>query len=158
MAKQKSAGLIMYNWFDGEFKIFLGKPGGPFWKNKDSWDFPKGHIEVGELELEAAKREFKEETGIAPPKNINDYTYLGFTSNKNKTVQLWAFKGDKNAKPVLNQKTEIEFPPKSGKLIEILEIEKCEWFDLDTAKVKLYKYHKPIIDKIKFLVETKILK
>lgn len=31
---------------------------------KDYWDFPKGHIEKGEEEIDAAKREIKEETGL----------------------------------------------------------------------------------------------
>ncbi len=33
-------------------------------QHRNSWSFPKGGIEVGETELEAAKREIYEETGL----------------------------------------------------------------------------------------------
>ena len=63
-----SAGLLMYRLQDGELQMLLAHPGGPFFKNKDdgAWTIPKGEIEPGEDLLEAAKREFKEETGVTP--------------------------------------------------------------------------------------------
>ena len=63
-----SAGLLMYRIHDGELQMLLAHPGGPFFKNKDdgAWSIPKGEIEPGEDLLEAAKREFKEETGVTP--------------------------------------------------------------------------------------------
>jgi predicted NUDIX family NTP pyrophosphohydrolase len=63
-----SAGLLMYRFHDGKLQMLLAHPGGPFFKNKDdgAWSIPKGEIEPGEDLLEAAKREFKEETGITP--------------------------------------------------------------------------------------------
>ena len=33
-------------------------------KHRDRWDFPKGHVEKGETELQCALRELEEETGI----------------------------------------------------------------------------------------------
>ncbi|HMO15737.1 MAG TPA: NUDIX domain-containing protein [Pirellulaceae bacterium] len=35
-------------------------------RHKDRWDFPKGHVDVGETELQCALRELDEETGIKP--------------------------------------------------------------------------------------------
>lgn len=37
------------------------------------WDFPKGHIEKGETEIDTLKREVKEETGIKDLKIINGF-------------------------------------------------------------------------------------
>jgi predicted NUDIX family NTP pyrophosphohydrolase len=70
-----SAGLLMYRIHDGELQMLLAHPGGPFFENKDdgAWTIPKGEIESGEDMLEAAKREFEEETGITP---IGPFTAL----------------------------------------------------------------------------------
>ncbi len=35
-------------------------------RHKDRWDLPKGHVEPGESDVEAALREMVEETGIPP--------------------------------------------------------------------------------------------
>jgi 8-oxo-dGTP pyrophosphatase MutT (NUDIX family) len=59
LIKEISCGAIIYRVENDEpvFIIIHSK------RNKE-WGFPKGHIEKGETELEAAKREIIEETGI----------------------------------------------------------------------------------------------
>ena len=71
-----SAGLLMYRIQDCELQVLLAHPGGPFFRNKDegAWTIPKGEIEPGEELLEAAKREFQEETGVTPRKNEDQKT------------------------------------------------------------------------------------
>ena len=66
MAK-RSAGLLMYRRHNQELQVFLVHPGGPFWAKKDmgAWSISKGEYVDGEIPLEAAKREFQEETGFA---------------------------------------------------------------------------------------------
>ena len=68
MAELISAGLMMFTFKDKVLKIFLVHPGGPFFVKKDEgyWGIPKGLTENNEDLFEAAKREFKEETGISP--------------------------------------------------------------------------------------------
>ncbi len=46
--------------------LFRDKPRREFllMRHADRWDLPKGHLEEGETEREAALREFEEETGI----------------------------------------------------------------------------------------------
>ena len=63
---KKSAGILLFRKSNKDLEVFLVHPGGPFWINKDvgSWSIPKGEFEDGESPLEAAKREFEEETGI----------------------------------------------------------------------------------------------
>lgn len=89
-----SAGLLMYRIHDGKLQMLLAHPGGPYFQNKDdgAWSIPKGEIEPGEDLLEAAKREFEEETGVTPTG-----PFIALTPVKQKggkIVHAWAFKGD----------------------------------------------------------------
>ena len=63
---KRSAGLLIYRLRQSFFEVFLVHPGGPFWAKKDlgAWTIPKGEYQDGEDALEAAKREFFEETGL----------------------------------------------------------------------------------------------
>ena len=65
MAKNQSAGLLLYR-YKNILEVFLVHPGGPLWKNKDetAWSIPKGEFDENEDPLQAAIREFLEETGI----------------------------------------------------------------------------------------------
>lgn len=58
MMKDFSCGVIPYRIVDGkrEFLLIQHKAG--------HWAFPKGHPDEGETEIETARREFAEETGI----------------------------------------------------------------------------------------------
>ena len=88
----------MYKVIDGTLKVFIGHPGGPFWKGKDegAWSIPKGEIEEGESDLlKVAIREMKEETGINAPENSDNYLCLDSVVQKSgKRVYAWAFEGD----------------------------------------------------------------
>jgi predicted NUDIX family NTP pyrophosphohydrolase len=64
-----SAGILVYWEAPTGPEFLLAHPGGPFWKNRDAgvWTVPKGLLEAGESPLEAAAREFQEETGLELP-------------------------------------------------------------------------------------------
>ena len=66
MAK-RSAGLLMFRRRGRDIEVFLVHPGGPFWAKKDAgaWSIPKGEYAEGEDPLDAARREFEEETGVS---------------------------------------------------------------------------------------------
>ena len=64
---EKSCGIVLFN----KQKVLLlqyakGQKEGE-WDLQGHWDFPKGHVDKGETEIETATRELEEETGI---KNI----------------------------------------------------------------------------------------
>lgn len=60
MMFEKSCGAIVFRKFHGNVEILLIKHA-----NGGHWSFPKGHVEDGETEVETAKREIMEETGIS---------------------------------------------------------------------------------------------
>jgi len=74
MPFEKSAGAIIFRKEKGKNLFLLLKyPALSHRSKKDYWDFPKGHIEKGETEIEAVKREVKEETGIRDLKFIKGF-------------------------------------------------------------------------------------
>lgn len=147
MGKQ-SCGLLMYRNRNEEIEFFLVHPGGPFFKNKDFgvWSLPKGEPEEGEDDfLKVAEREFEEETGIKPH---GPYHNLGTVKQKSgKTIYAWAFEGDwPDDKPITSNTFLLEWPPKSGKKIEIPEIDRGEWYAYPEAKMKVYDAQQKLLD------------
>jgi 8-oxo-dGTP pyrophosphatase MutT (NUDIX family) len=55
---ERTAGFIIFRKTDQGIKFLLMYKGGSY------WNFPKGHLESGETDLEAAFREVYEETGL----------------------------------------------------------------------------------------------
>ncbi len=141
------AGLLAYRRKKGNLEVFLAHYGGPFFVKKDlgAWSFPKGHVELGEELLTAARREFKEETGFDIPVDAQ-MIKIGEVSRPGKVVHVWAFEGDYDASKMVSNTSMLEWPPKSGKHIEIPEVDRGEFFTLDVARTKLWSYMVPIID------------
>jgi predicted NUDIX family NTP pyrophosphohydrolase len=138
VAARRSAGLLMFRRRDG-IEVLLVHPGGPFWRKKDlgAWSIPKGEFEEDEEALAAAKREFEEETGIAP---VGEFVALGeIRQPSGKLVTAWAFEGDCALEKIRSNVFEMEWPPKSGKMREFPEVDRAGWFSLDEARKKILK-------------------
>lgn len=132
-----SAGLLMFR-FSPDLEVLLVHLGGPFWAKKDAgaWFVPKGEIEAGEDTLEAAKREFQEETGIEPHGPLLP---LGSIKNKSgKTITAWAFRGDGDPSKIRSNTFQLEWPPRSGKMAEFLEIDRAAFFGVAEAREKIH--------------------
>ncbi len=144
---QNAAGLIAYKRENGILKIFLVHNGGPYFAKKDArgWSFPKGHAHEGEDLLECAKREFKEETSFEIPDA--EFVNIGSITSKGKTVHAWAFKHEYDPSEMKSNTTTIEWPPRSGKQMEIPEVDRGEYVDLNDAHVKIFAYLEPLITK-----------
>ncbi|SEN89981.1 Predicted NTP pyrophosphohydrolase, NUDIX family [Mucilaginibacter gossypiicola] len=147
MPKQ-SAGILLHRKSAQDLQVFLVHPGGPFFKNKDdgSWSVPKGEYEIDEDPLAAAKREFQEETGH---EITGDFVALSPIKQKGgKTVQAWAVEGNINSEDIKSNTFEIEWPPRSGKKQTFDEIDRGEWFDIATAKIKINPAQAAFIDEL----------
>jgi len=76
MPKEKSAGAIIYRKDNGVNHYLLLHYAPAEKGKKGQWGFAKGHIEQGETEIETAKREIAEETGIKDLKIIPEFKEL----------------------------------------------------------------------------------
>lgn len=143
-----SSGLLLYRRANGTYEVFLAHPGGPFWARRDegAWTIPKGMVDDGEDLLDAARREFREETGIepAPP-----FAPLGSVKQKaGKTVHAWAWEGDADATTITSNTTRTEWPRGSGKWVTYPEIDRCSWFDMATARTKINPAQAAFLDRL----------
>lgn len=138
----------MFRRRDSNLQVFLVHPGGPFWAKKDAgaWSIPKGEYEEGEDPLEAAKREFEEETGI---KADGDFISLGQTKQPSgKIISAWAFEGDCSPAEVRSNTFSMEWPPKSGRVKEFPEVDRADWFNLTDARMRILKAQVEFLDRL----------
>src|SRR5579875_1632658 len=113
MPPPHSAGVMLFRFIGEQVEVLLVKPGGPYWRNRDvgAWMIPKGAVEPGESPLEAAVREFEEETGtklVDAPFPLTTVRQAG-----RKQVEVFALRGDLDADSITSNAFELEWPPRS---------------------------------------------
>jgi len=132
-----SAGLLLFRRPAAGLQVFIAHPGGPFWKDRDAgaWTIPKGIVEEGEDFLDAARREFEEETSIQP---VGPFIPLGSIRQKaGKTIHAWAWEGDADPSTIVSNTMRTEWPRGSGRWIEFAEVDRCMWADPVLARAKM---------------------
>ena len=146
-----SAGILMYRHGDAGIEVLLVHPGGPFWRNRDlgAWSIPKGEFLEGENPEAVARREFAEELGVeltGPLQPLGQLRQRG-----GKTVIGYAAKGALDVANVRSNQVPIEWPPRTGRIIHIPEIDRAAWFDLPLARKKILASQQPFLDRLKRL-------
>lgn len=146
--KKTSAGILLYRLSDDGLEVFLVHPGGPFWAKKDegAWSVPKGLFEDDENPLEAARREFREETGLDITGDFMELTPLKQPSGK--VVYVWAVEGNIDAAAIKSNMFPMEWPPKSGKQQEFPEVDRGGWFTMAQAREKLLPGQRGFLDEL----------
>lgn len=147
-----SAGLLLFRRGSAGLELFLAHPGGPFWVRRDdgAWTIPKGLVNEGEELLDAARREFEEETGIKP---LGTFLTLGSARQKaGKVVHAWAWEGDADPATVFSNLMRTEWPRGSGRILEFPEVDRCAWFDAPTARRKLNAAQAVFVDRLEELL------
>jgi predicted NUDIX family NTP pyrophosphohydrolase len=140
-----SAGILLFRARPAGVEVMLVHPGGPFWAKKDagSWSIPKGLAEEGEDPLAAAKREFREETGMAIEGEFLD---LGRHKQPGgKTIAAWACEADFDTAALKSNTFAMEWPPRSGRMAEFPEVDRAAWYSIDDALETINKGQAPII-------------
>jgi predicted NUDIX family NTP pyrophosphohydrolase len=145
---KRSAGLLLYRRNGESIEVFLVHPGGPFWARKDlgAWSIPKGEYADAEDPLAAARREFTEETGFpAPP----DAIPLGEVKQAGgKIVTAWAAEGDCDPAKLVSNTCEIDWPPRSGRKMEIPEVDRAAWFSISEARERILPSQQPFLQRL----------
>src|ERR1700730_2244249 len=149
-----SAGLLLYRVRRGVPEVFLVHPGGPFWARKDagSWSIPKGEPAPGEDLLEAAKREFQEETGLGIDGDFR--ALMPMRQPSGKLVHAWAVEADCDAAAVRSNTFEMEWPPRSGRKQGFPEVDRAAWLDLPAARSKITKGQLGLLDQLERLINS----
>jgi predicted NUDIX family NTP pyrophosphohydrolase len=143
-----SAGILLYRSQQESLEVLIAHPGGPFWSKKDlgAWSIPKGLVEPGEDLLNAAIREFREETGHTVSGRFIKLTPIKLRAGK--IVIPFALEYDLDPEAVISNTFQTEWPPRSGQQQEFPEIDRVEWVNVDTAKRKLNPAQAAIIDEL----------
>jgi predicted NUDIX family NTP pyrophosphohydrolase len=143
----------MYRLTLHELQVFLVHPGGPFFVNKDlgAWTIPKGEYLEGEEPLQAAQREFQEETGFPSSEPFLDLGSIKQAGGK--IVSAWAFEGDCDPDKLISNHCEIEWPPRSGRSIEIPEVDRGAWFSITEARDHIKSTQVPLLDRLIKIIE-----
>ena len=148
MRHKQSAGLLMFRRLPTGTEVLLAHPGGPYWADRHdgAWSIPKGGLDRGETPLEAAIREFREETGFD---SSDPYLTLGSVVQRSgKIVHAWAFEGDCDPASACSNITSTEWPPRSGRIIQIPEIDRVGFFSLDAARTAINRGQVLLLDRL----------
>lgn len=148
-----SAGILMYRRHAGQTEVLLIHPGGPFWSRKDegAWSIPKGEFTAEERPLDAAKREFQEETGFTVS---GEFTALEpIKQAGGKIVHAWVIEGDCDAAAAKSNTFSMEWPPRSSQWQTFPEVDRAGWFPLEQADVKILTSQRPLLDQFRRLLK-----
>jgi predicted NUDIX family NTP pyrophosphohydrolase len=147
-----SAGLLLYR-RSPDLEVLLAHMGGPYFARRDdgAWTIPKGEYDVDEDPLAAARREFAEELGSAPPTDPG--TPLGTVRQRNgKQVTAWAIEADFDVETLVSNTFEIEWPPRSGRQQSFPEIDRAAWFTVEAARPKMIAGQAALLDRLLAIV------
>ncbi|MGW1144934.1 NUDIX domain-containing protein [Streptomyces sp. NPDC002454] len=146
---RRSAGLLLFRRRPTGPEVLLGHMGGPWWAGRDAgaWSVPKGEYAPPEEAWQAARREFREELGLAPP--AGTAVALGETVQAGgKVVTVWAVEADLDPADVVPGTFTMEWPPRSGRTGTFPELDRVAWFGLDAARAALVKGQRAFVDRL----------
>jgi predicted NUDIX family NTP pyrophosphohydrolase len=144
-----SAGLLLFRRVADGVEVLVAHPGGPIWARRDTgaWSIPKGAANDGEALIDAAYREFHEETGHpAPADGAIDLGEVRMRSGK--VVHGWAVEGDIDPGALHSMRVEVEWPPRTGRLVSVPEIDRIAWVGPAEARRRLNPAQASFVDRL----------
>jgi predicted NUDIX family NTP pyrophosphohydrolase len=145
-----SAGILLYRRRADRLEVLLVHPGGPFWARRDAgaWSIPKGEYGSDEDPLAAARRELAEELGVPPPDGGPTEDLGEVLQKGGKLVRAWALEGDLDPQRIVSNTFELEWPPRSGRMTEVPEVDRAEWFSLQEAREKINPAQAELLERL----------
>jgi len=155
MNTKQSAGILLYRRQGSILEVFLVHPGGPFWKNRDagSWTIPKGEFKNDEPALDAAVREFREETGVTLKGHFQALSPI--RQKGGKRVYAWAIAGDLDPEKLVSNTFELEWPKGSGNNHTFPEVDRGAWFPLAEARRYVNPAQIPFLEELEETITTR---
>ncbi len=147
-----SAGLMVYRQrTHGQLEVLLAHPGGPFWRGKDghAWSIPKGEYQEGQDPLTEAEREFVEEIGVSAPDGSR--IDLGTVRQKGgKQVHAWGVEaGLWSVGELASNEFEMEWPPRSGRMVMFPEVDRVEWMTIPEALPRIVEAQAEFFERLR---------
>lgn len=152
---KRSAGVLAYRIKNNQTEVFLEHMGGPYWQKKEegAWSIPKGEY-LEERAIEAALREFEEETSFALEEKDLDFL-ASIKQDNGKLVTVFATCHDFDENAIKSNMFEMEWPPRSGKMASFPEMDKAAWFGIEEAKKKILKGQIRFLEKLEECLKNK---
>ncbi len=143
-----SAGILLFRQTASGLEVLLGHPGGPYFEHRDMgiWSIPKGEVEDGEDLWSVARREFGEETGHVLGSAARTIELGSVTQRGGKVVHAWAVEGDLDPADAWSNTFSMEWPPHSGIVIEVPELDRLAWFEPDAARSAMNPAQAALVD------------
>jgi predicted NUDIX family NTP pyrophosphohydrolase len=63
-------------------------------------------------------------------------------------VHAWAAAGSFDVTALHSNEFEIEWPPRSGKIVRFPEVDRAAWYGLEQARVKINAAQVPLLDRL----------
>ena len=149
----RSAGIVLFRRSERGAEFLIVHPGGPFWAKKDAgaWSIPKGEYAEGEEPFRVALRELEEETGLRAdgvPIPLRPVRQRG-----GKEVVAWGLEGDWDPATLRSNTFSMEWPPHSGRMVELPEVDRAVWVTLVEARAKLNPAQLPLLEELAAMLD-----
>jgi predicted NUDIX family NTP pyrophosphohydrolase len=146
--KPVSCGVLMHYTNEKDTYFLLVHPGGPYYEGRDLgvWSIPKGINDSSQSDLEAAKREVQEETGIVS--KDGEFVDLGTLEKPRKKYHMF---GLEVSESVYNKYKVESIPPSNTFELEgneYPEVDKIAFFDTEFALKKADAVATHFIEKV----------
>lgn len=145
-----SAGILLFRRAQNDcLQVLLVHPGGPVWARRDegAWSIPKGEHGAEDDPRACALREFEEELGV--PLAASQLLDLGYVRQRGgKVVRAWAARGDFDPHALRSNTFTMQWPPRTGALVEFPEVDRAEWFDLGEAARRINAAQAALLDRL----------
>jgi predicted NUDIX family NTP pyrophosphohydrolase len=127
-----SAGLLLYRRTADGIEVLVAHPGGPMWARRDTgaWSLPKG-----------APHDHEEPDGP-----VIDLGEVRMRSGK--TVHAWAVEGNLDPRSIESMTVELEWPPRTGTMVVVPEIDRVAWVRPPDARRRLNPAQAEFVDRL----------
>lgn len=153
---KRSAGILCWR-RPAAPEVLIAHPGGPLFAGRDEgvWSIPKGELEPGECEAEAALREFAEETSLPVPPRAALVDLGTVTQRSGKIVRGYAAAWEVDPAAMVPGTFTMEWPRGSGRFGTFPEVDRVAWLGIADAARRLNPAQVPFLVRLLEVAERR---